>query len=125
MLKKEKLNNLKKEYRLYNYSLNQINDFFRTVSFPEVSRRELFNILKMLKSTGSLEDFKAGKLEDAALKLDDKTKSLVTTEMEFTKLKNATSLSKLETLRLLEVYVKVIMIEMAPDTLEKTTAKFK
>lgn len=114
----------RKEYRLNGYSPAEIADFFRTVSFPQVSRRELYPLLSILKTTGGLPEFLAGKTADAAQKLEKKLPYDAALKEAFAALKERTSLTKVGTKVLLDLYLEVIMKEMDPYALKQTLSKF-
>jgi hypothetical protein len=118
------IENAKKEYRLYQFSNEQVYTFFRNVSFPEVSRRELFQVLKLLKSAKALDDFRAGKIKEASQKLDVSLKSTITAIDIFNDLKKRTSMTKLDTFIFLDVYFNVIMKEMDPYAVKQNLSKF-
>jgi hypothetical protein len=118
------VDNIKKEYRLYNFSNEQVISFFRNISFPEVSRRELYHVLNLLKSVKALDDFRAGNIKAAAQKLDDAMKVTVSTVTVFNDVKKRSSLTKLDSTVFLDVYYNVIMKEMDPYALKQDLIKF-
>ena len=118
------IENMKTEYRLYGYSNEQVVNFFRNVSYPEATRKEFYYLLKILKESQALEDFKSGKIEESAQKLDAAVKNLITLGMEFDDLKEKAGLKKLNSFSILEVYSKVVMKEMDTYAVERTLLKF-
>jgi hypothetical protein len=118
------IDNMKTEYRLYGFSNEQVVQFFRNVTFPEATRKELYYLLKELKEGQALDDFKSGSLEASAKKLDDALKKLITMGMDFDNMKSRAGLSKLDTFSVLEIYSKVVMKEMDPYAVERTLLKF-
>jgi hypothetical protein len=114
-----------REYRLYDYTPAEVLFFFRTVSFAEVSRMRLFDVLKFLKANNALQPFLAGKIDEAAAIVTSQEKSLITTSMQLADLKSATSLNHLDERSLLKVYYEVVMKEMDSDAVRKTIAKFQ
>jgi len=116
--------NLKTEYRLYGFSHEAILKFFRYISFPEVSRREFYYILKLLKSSQALNDFKAGNISEAVKKLDSYLSIQRVASDEWQRIKVNSSFTKLSSNEILEIYYNVIMKEMDADAVKKTLAKF-
>lgn len=118
------IDNMKTEYRLYGFSNKQVYEFFRSVSFPEVSRRNLYSILKTLKSAQAIDDFKAGRTAEAADKLEKAVKSIVTLDYELEKIRTDTGLTKVDIATLVDIYAKVVMKEMDQNAVIQTLAKF-
>jgi len=115
---------LRDNYNLKNYNFKQLYKFFREVSFPEVSRRELYYLLKVLSETKALDDFKKGEINSASQILDLSLQKSISIKYEFNRIKKSSSLSKLNTYQILDVYYNVIMKEMHPNALRKTLEKF-
>jgi hypothetical protein len=118
------MNNLKREYRFTEFSDKQIIDFFRSTSFPEVSRIRLFPLLKLLKSAKALEDFGKGNIEAATKKLDGSIKQIISLEIDFSRIKRDSSISKVSTYEFLDLYYRVILKEMDPYAVYSTIDKF-
>ncbi len=121
---KKFIDNLKTEYRLNGYSNDQIIKFFRNISFPEVSRRELYHVFEILKDFQGVNEFTNGNVILAAQKVDSGVTKLVTADMAFNELKKRTSLTRLNTSELLDVYYNVILKEMDPYAVARTLMKF-
>lgn len=118
------IENLKTEYRLYEFPNEEILKFFRYISFPKVSRREFYYILKLLKESKALDDFKLGNISSASEKLDSYLSIQRLAGEEWQRIKINSSFSKLSSNEILDIYYNVIMKEMDTGALKKTIAKF-
>lgn len=118
------LDSVRMEYRLYGFSNIQIVDFFRNNSFPEISRRELYPVLKMLKDNQALGDFRIGNIASAVQKMEQALTKNVSAKYDFDAIKKRSSLTKTDIKTFLDIYYNVIMKEMDPDAVERTLGKF-
>jgi hypothetical protein len=118
------IDNMKTEYRLYGFSNEQVYYFFRNTSFPEVSRRNLYPLLKILKASNALADFKTGNLSSASAKLDEALKTVITTQSDLDGLKTDSGLTKADSASLIDIYYHVILKEMDQGAVEQTLSKF-
>lgn len=118
------MESVKTEYRMNGFSNEEIVQFFRDVEFPEVSRREVFNILKILKSVNALEDFKSGNTDLASRKTDAGMKQNIAMSYELDRIKDWSGLTKIDTKTFLELYYRVVIREMDPYALSRTMEKF-
>jgi hypothetical protein len=117
---------LKTEYRLAGFSNQQVADFFRNISFPEVSRRELYHVLSLLKSTSvtALSAFRDGNTAAAALQLDQAISKMPVIANGFSDIRDRSSLTKVSTAQFLEIYYNVIIKEMDQGAVTRTLDKF-
>lgn len=118
------MDGLKKEYRLYGFSNPQITDFFRTVSFPELSRREFYPLLKLLRDTRALQDFRTGQTASAAQKLDQAVTGNLAARHELDAVRKRSGLTKMSTQDLLSAYYDIVMKEMDQSAVQRTLGKF-
>lgn len=112
------------EYRLYGFSNAQIIDFFRNVSFPEVSRRELYPVLKLLKDNQAFADFRSGNTESASQKMEQAMTKNVSAKYDFEAIRKRAGLTKTDLRAFLDIYYNVIMKEMDAGAVERTLGKF-
>lgn len=117
---------VRNEYRLKGFSNKQIAEFFRSISFPEVSRRELYHVLRILKesSQNALLDFKTGNTASAASQLDQALAKKPDIAADFAGIRERSGLTALDTARFLEVYSQIIMKEMDQGAVSRTLDKF-
>ncbi|OHD56972.1 MAG: hypothetical protein A2Y33_08405 [Spirochaetes bacterium GWF1_51_8] len=121
------IDNMRKEFRLYGFSNIQVNEFFRNVVFPEVSRDQIFPLLTLLKSKNLLLDYQAAdkNIPAIAQKLDEAIKGspagLDKSALE--DIKKSCGLTKLDTSAILSLYNDIIMKEMDQDAVNKIWMK--
>lgn len=113
-----------RDYRLIGFTSAQIYDYYRQISFNEVSRRYLFSLLEVLKQVGALNDFLLGYTVAANEKLDQTRKNNVVVDRNIDEIKKRCSLTHVSSLDLLKLYSEVIMKKMDPYVLKRTIGKF-
>lgn len=113
------LNNLKTEYRLKDFSNEEIYNFFRNILFREATGKHFYDFCKFLNSLNLLKDFEDGKidkLKDIELSASDK--------IEFERIKKLTGLTKLNFYELVSVYYDYVIKEMDQGAVIQTLYKF-
>ncbi len=121
---KSLIDSLKIEYRLYGFSNEQVSRFLRDVIFPDVSRKELFTLLKLLKDSQVLAEFKAGNIPAASKKITADVQSSPTLALNLQKIMRNSGLTHISVNDLLDIYNQVIMKEMDSYALSQTLSKF-
>ncbi len=122
---KSLVDSLKTDYRLYNFSDEELYYFLRHTIFPESTQKEMvFYLLKLLNGCGALSDFKAGNYTSAALKLKNDIQNNPVNALEFEKIRKASGLTMLTLEDLVRIYGSVVMKEMDPYALSHTLSKF-
>ncbi|OHD56539.1 MAG: hypothetical protein A2014_04395 [Spirochaetes bacterium GWF1_49_6] len=119
------MDSMRTEFRLYGFTNPQINEFFRNVVFPEVSRKQVYQLLLALKSAGLIAEYKSPEknIADLALKLDAALKGNTLDKNKFEEIKKLSGLSKLDTASFLKIYNDFIMVEMDQDAVKKIWAE--
>lgn len=118
------MDSVRTEYRLYGFSNDQIADFFRKVSFAEVSRKELYPVLKMLKNSMALADFRGGNISAASQKLEQALSKNISAKYDLDAIRKRSGLTKVDVKTFLDINYNVIMKEMDPGAVERTLGKF-
>jgi hypothetical protein len=118
------VDSLKIEYRMYGFSNEQVSRFLREVIFPEVSRKELYPLLKLLKDSQVLSEFKAGNISAASKKLSSDVESSPIPALNLQKIMRNSGLTHISVNDLLDIYYQVIMKEMDAYALSQTLSKF-
>jgi hypothetical protein len=119
------IKSLKTEYRLYDFSDNEICYFLRHTVFPEASQKEMvYYLLKLLSGCGALADFKSGNYAAASLKLKSNMQNNPASALEVERIKKASGLTMLSVDDLLQIYGSVVMREMDGYALSHTLSKF-
>ncbi len=121
---KKLMNEAVQDYRLVDFTPEEVFDYYRNVSFNEVARRHLFLLLSILKEAKILDYFIVGRVDEAAKQLDGAMKNNVALEMKLDELKKLSSLTHVSSLQLLRLYSEIVMKEMDPKVLERTIGKF-
>lgn len=111
---------MKTEYRLYDMNTSELISFYRKVSFPEVSRRELYHVLRHLKAAGALELFTAGRITEAAAALNTYLSASRPALADFRDVQKRSSLNKISVNDFLDIYYSIIMKEMDQGAVERT-----
>lgn len=121
------VDSLKKEYKLYDFSTEEIMSFFRNVSFVEVSRKQVYSLFKFLKKIKLLSKADNGDFKTIAIELDKRFAKMASVSLkeEFLQIKNLSGMNNVESTELfLKAYYEVVLKEMDGNALAKTRAKF-
>jgi len=116
---KKFLDNLRKEYRLKNFTDEEIYNFFRNVIFIEATGKRFYHFCKFLKSLNLLYDFEQGRFD----KIKEKNLGEVE-KIEFDEIKKQTGLTKLSFYEFADIYYNVVMRELPKETVIQTLHKF-
>jgi hypothetical protein len=120
------MESMRTEFRLYGFTDPQVNVFFRDVVFPEVSRKQVYQLLLVLKTAGLIAEYRSPEknITDIAMKLDAASKSATAFDKnKLDDVKKLSGLSKLDTAKFLTIYNDVIMKEMDQDAVKKIWAE--
>ena len=119
------IDNVRNNYCLYGYSNEDIARFFRNVSFPQVSRMELYYLLQILQKVNALDDFEKGNIQQAAKTLRDNFSKAYTLKNNFDDIQKISGITKVDLPSFLNLYNTVIMKEMDQYAVARTFDKFK
>lgn len=117
---------LKKEYRLYDFTDEQLIYFFRTVIFPDVTEKQVYYLFDMLKKMFLLDPFLKGETATAAQQLAAKLQGngAATYKMAWNDIRKYSGLANTDIPTFLSIYYNVVMKEMDADALKETIMKF-
>lgn len=120
------VNSLQKEYGLYDYTDQQLYDFFRTVIFPEETQKQVYYLCDVLKKSFLLKPFLAGDIPAVASQLSQKFQGAagLTVKRAWQELRGYSGLTHTDTATFLTLYHDVVMKEMDADALKETLQKF-
>lgn len=113
---------LKKEYRLYKFTNEEVFKFFREILFKEVTQKRFYNFCDILSDLKLLYKFENGNLSDIENEI---LKGLPkTVEIKLETFYNNTGLKELPLPEVIRVYYNVVMREMDKGALIQTLHKF-
>ncbi len=120
------VDSLKKEYRLYDFTDEQLYRFFRSVVFPESTQKQVYYLFDVLKKSFLLQPFLDGDIDNVARQLDQKLQASSSTgiRMSWNSVRRYSGLVNTDTATFLRIYRDVVMKEMDPDALKETIMKF-
>lgn len=117
------MDDLRKEYRFYGFSNQQIVHFFRMISFPEAAGKQLYWLLEAMKKALVLEDFRAGNVAEAARKLSAGGKGNLGA-FDVVEIRKLTGLENMDMALFLDTYARVVIPQMDAEAVEKIWMKF-